>query len=366
MKLLRLSETGKQEFEGRTCEQAIARARKALGNETALHCWRVRRGGVFGFFAKETFVAGVTPPQNLVKSAASGALRSELDLADGSTDADDDWSAQLLKYAERTTLSRLIEETSDEVTLCSDHVPESIFSDVLTEAEAALSKTRTVVDGSLMPYPMEATYSVPSKPDLIDGFLESLAEIGVPPQYRPSESEATLDGLFRSVSKLPEPKHVPEVPGSTIVVVGRQSEAEEAARGVLSSLGLESAKPLLLDQSESGRLQIVFRQCAKKISVVVVDVPLKPRVCGEAADWIRQLNPDYVLGAVAATAKRSDVLRWCDRIGGVDSLAISGLSDTATPGELMGATPVAYLNGMTASPLRWISALLEAIVGRRQ
>src|SRR6202453_350222 len=55
-------ESGAAQFEGRTAEEAVARARAALGEADALRCWKTRRGGVGGFFAKEVFVAGLTPP----------------------------------------------------------------------------------------------------------------------------------------------------------------------------------------------------------------------------------------------------------------------------------------------------------------
>src|ERR1700677_4514493 len=54
--------SGAAQFEGRTAEEAVARARAALGDAGALRCWKTRRGGVGGFFAREVFVAGLTPP----------------------------------------------------------------------------------------------------------------------------------------------------------------------------------------------------------------------------------------------------------------------------------------------------------------
>src|ERR1700684_189323 len=54
--------SGTTQFEGRTAEEAVARARAALGDSGALRCWKTRRGGVGGFFAREVFVASLTPP----------------------------------------------------------------------------------------------------------------------------------------------------------------------------------------------------------------------------------------------------------------------------------------------------------------
>src|SRR5580658_5179842 len=50
------------QYLGRTPEEALARARTALGPDTELRCWKTRRGGVAGFFTTELYVASLTPP----------------------------------------------------------------------------------------------------------------------------------------------------------------------------------------------------------------------------------------------------------------------------------------------------------------
>ena len=62
--------SGKTQFEGRTAEEAVARARKALGDSDALRCWKTRKGGVGGFFAREVYVASLTPPPGSERSGA--------------------------------------------------------------------------------------------------------------------------------------------------------------------------------------------------------------------------------------------------------------------------------------------------------
>src|ERR1700728_2278151 len=76
MKLWNADVSGAPQFEGRTAEEAVARARAALGDAGALRCWKTRRGGVGGFFAKEVFVAGLTPPPGS-ETARSKASRAE-------------------------------------------------------------------------------------------------------------------------------------------------------------------------------------------------------------------------------------------------------------------------------------------------
>ena len=70
--------SGTTQFEGRTAEEAVAHARAALGDAGALRCWKTRRGGVGGFFAKEVFVAGLTPPPG---SETTRSKASRLSLA---------------------------------------------------------------------------------------------------------------------------------------------------------------------------------------------------------------------------------------------------------------------------------------------
>ena len=61
------------QFEGRTAEEAVARARAALGDSGALRCWKTRQGGVGGFFATEVFVASLTPPPGSESPSGKGS-----------------------------------------------------------------------------------------------------------------------------------------------------------------------------------------------------------------------------------------------------------------------------------------------------
>ena len=79
--------SGTAQFEGRTAEEAVARARAALGDAGGLRCWKTRRGGVGGFFAKEVFVAGLTPPPGS-ETTRSRASRAEPGEARGGSDPD--------------------------------------------------------------------------------------------------------------------------------------------------------------------------------------------------------------------------------------------------------------------------------------
>ena len=364
MKLLRPCEPIIFEFEGRTSDEAIQRARQELGDSAPIRCWKARRGGFFGFFARETYIAGLTPPEGLAKQEKAGSPWPHRSHTDEAVADSDDWANQLLKYAERTTLSDLVEGTKDKVVLGLDLIPENVFSSVLSEAEATLNGQSTPkAEGSVQTRRQEyLEQSVVAEPERIEGLIESLIGIGVPSQYHPCESDATLDGLLRSLRKLPEARPIPISGGSVIVVVGECHEATAAARQVVATLGLVSSEPFAVEPSDSARLQILLRQCAKKVTVIVVDAPLRSRCLNEVASGVEKLKPDYVLGSVSATNKRSDVDRWQRQLGCIDALAVSSLSDTAAPGELLGVHPIVYIDGLPASALRWVLALVGSIM----
>jgi hypothetical protein len=148
--------SGTAQFEGRTAEEAVARARAALGDAGGLRCWKTRRGGVGGFFAKEVFVAGLTPPPGS-ETTRSRASRAEPGEARGGSDPDPvphaapyDGTTRAAGRARRGSkdksigpedhLSGLVEATSDQVSLRSLAIPAEAFDQVLAEAEAALTR----------------------------------------------------------------------------------------------------------------------------------------------------------------------------------------------------------------------------------
>jgi hypothetical protein len=109
---------------------------------------------------------------------------------------------------------------------------------------------------------------------------------------------------------------------------------------------------------------VARRRSSNKVTVLVVEATVRSRNLTAVASWIDQVRPDYVIGVVPAATKRSDVASWGARLGHVDSLALSRLADTATPGELMGLLPIALLDGDEASTLRWMVTLLGTELAR--
>jgi hypothetical protein len=358
VKLPQRPESPSGQFEGRTPEEAVRLAREEFGRGAAVRCWKTRSGGVLGFFAREAFVAGITPPAGAIKAVKTVRPPKESKEARAAVAV----PPELPPPSPDRALSELVEDTSDEVTLGSTQVPAAVFSEVLAEAQAAVNGTDLV---ARVPWPApRITAPAPAAPECIDGLSESLASSGVPVAYRPDASEATLDGLARALATLPSAPTVPTDGGSVIVVVGAGRDAQAAARALLEKHGLESSALLTVDRTDAGRQRVARRRSSNKVTVLVVEASLRSRSLAAVASWIEQVKPDHVVGAVPATVKRADVEHWRVRLGHLDSLALSRLADTSSPGELMGMLPIALLDGEEASTLRWVLTLLSVKLER--
>jgi hypothetical protein len=347
------------QFEGRTPAEAVQLARAEFGSDAPVRCWKTRTGGVLGFFAREAFVAGISPPVGAVKAVKTPRPPKEPKETRAAVPPE-----LAPPSPARASLSELVEDTSDEVTLGSPPVPAAVFSEVLAEAQAAVNSADLLVRPTA-PAPVSAP-PVRAGPEWIEGLHESLVRIGVPAAYRPHASEATLDGLARSLDTLPAAPAVPTEGGSVIVVVGAGRDAQSAARAVQETSGLESSALLTVDRTDAGRQRVARRRSSNKVTVLVVEAALRSRQLVAVASWLEQVKPDYVVGAVPATAKRADVAHWRAQVGPMDALALSRLGDTAAPGELMGLLPIAFLDGAEASTLRWVLTLLRTQLERAQ
>jgi hypothetical protein len=250
-----------------------------------------------------------------------------------------------------------VEWPQDEVVLGSDLAADVAFLRVLAEAEAAVHAAPVLTRSRPEPS---------AGPERIEDLRDRLRDLGVPHQFLPDEETPTFDGLARALARLPRSEPLPRTGGSVIVVVGPRRDAHAAARSVWSSLELEPSDLIVADPNDVSRQRVARRRSSNKVTVVVVEASLRSRALPLVADWIDRVKPDQVLGAVPVVAKRADVAQWRERIGRIDALALSGLTDTTTPGELMGEAPIAYIEGREACILRWELLLLTAIEERTQ
>ena len=376
------SDKQKVRFEGRTSEEAVQLARQQLGNAAPVRCWKARRGGIFGFFAKEIYVAGIDAPEgsaNVDEAARAEANRSSIaawtyDPTRFVAPSEDAWSGP----NDGPSLAELVESTRDELTLATPNVLETAFIDVLAQAQAALDldaprRSEQRYLGAVIPDAPEirpATFPVVVVPDRspgperIEGLRAFVADYGLASDYWPDESEATLDGLVRTLSKLPTPASLPSEPGSVVVVVGTRRDVQVASARLIELMGLD-ASDLIEAECTTMYRQRVARRRLSHVSIVTVEAPLRSRGLGEIRTWIDSLRPDYVIATVSAAAKRADVESWRRQLPHVDALALSRIGETTSPGELLGDVPVLLVEGVIASPLRWVALILGSLLEQR-
>jgi hypothetical protein len=348
-----LLESAPGEFVGRSAEEAVDRARAVLGTEVKIRCWKTRRGGVLGFFAREVFVAGVKEP---ARTSRSAARTGEPSIGDMRVDA------------MAPTLDELVASTSDEVIFGAQDAAgeDHAFRDVLAQAEAALNDA-VFDEAAWLAEETETATAIAAATDTpqrdLDDFRASLESLGLPAAYRPSGYDSVLDGLVRSLASLPSPRALPVSPGSVIAIVGSRRDACAVAQEVAASLDLDESDVIVSSDDPAVRRRITRRKRSARLSVVVLEAPVRGRTFDSARDELARMGPDYVLGVVAATLKCADVERWRSELG-IDALALRRWDDTETPAELLAALPVYSVNGAVMSTMRWVSLLLSTFVDR--
>jgi hypothetical protein len=110
-------------------------------------------------------------------------------------------------------------------------------------------------------------------------------------------------------------------------------------------------------------VRVAKRRATGLISLVVLTTSPDADGSAAAADAIDCLRPHTVLAAVDASVKRVDTERWLHGVGSVDALAVWGLDATRTPGELLGAAPIAYADGTMCTAISWTAILLARLAG---
>lgn len=459
---------GSTQFEGRSPEEAMARARAALGTTSELRCWKTRRGGIAGFFATEVFVASVEPPPGSEPKGASGprtprrgkrgrhgslppdAQSKERGLADIDADQAGDWAAalDLARSQDRNArdlgptdlLSGLVDATSDEVSVRSVSIPPEAFHDVLAQAQAALAPRgpcnetadhqaapatpapqppahdptesgiqepatdpplpppllssrsvappqETSVDPTISRTQRRATApaanaraiprarssspvrSVERDSDrpaaLLPDLRPALTALGLQESCLPRGKQPSLDALVRAIGRVPAAPALPTTAGAVVAIVGPHPYLQRTIDLVVSELTLDRRDVLWTRQDTRGHARQVARRSAAGRTTIVAAEGEPGQSSAALATPLTQIVPDYVLVAVAATAKREDVEHWVDDLEPVDALALWDVDRTRTPAELIGAIPIAFVDGERCSPLAWTVRLVaRAMQGR--
>ena len=359
MKSLLPRKTVSDQFQGRTLVDAVRRARRELGEDAPIRCWKVRNGGVLGFFAHEYYVAGLTPPSSVAQGVPSEQAAQPLD---GDTQHD-----ETIEYPFDVALSdggdalipaltEIVEAKNDEVTLGAEAATRRAFGEVLAQAEALLMRP------SVEPSPI--TYDRPDRRCNLESGPPSLriglADLGVPAEYLPDDGGG-FDALWSCLARLPSVAPLSAEPGSVIVVVGSRRDALATVNELVGELGLEARDVIDEESSSDARRRVQRRRRTSRTTVVVVSAPVGASNVADTRTWLERLDATYVIGAVGANSKRADVLRWLDQLGVVDALACWRLGDQASVADLMGVAPICLLNGSPATPMNWMALLVRAL-----
>lgn len=207
-----------------------------------------------------------------------------------------------------------------------------------------------------------------------------LRQLGVPDDYLPYEEHPTVDGLVRSLDRLPQPPALPTRAGSVVVVVGQDVLVDRTIRMLLGEPvfnhgGRESAGRIWQTEDDHtpddlvGRLhqtgdalhlarRVARRREEGRTSLLTVDSAPGLGVRSITNSLIDSVDPDYVIGAVSASSKRVDVERWVRELDVVDVLALWGTDSTFSPAELFGVLPIAFVEGEQTTSMAWMLSLL--------
>jgi hypothetical protein len=218
--------------------------------------------------------------------------------------------------------------------------------------------------------------------DVIERPENLLARMGLPPRFVPRGVVGTQlrPALIESLAQLPVAAPLPEANGVVIAVIGVGAQPVMLARTLASERGLDPDNLVLATERELGDgipswLQITDPGTAEERrrswrrrdhpTLVAVSVP---SVTG-GSDWARQmldrLEPTQTWGIVSAAWKIEDAQAWSDRLGGFDVLALEHVADTVSPAApIQLDIPIARLDGLSATPLRWAEILTERLAQR--
>jgi hypothetical protein len=214
-------------------------------------------------------------------------------------------------------------------------------------------------------------------PDLGATIVDLLRAAGFPDHLLPRAPFApelsTIEAVFGA---LPEPPPLPTEPGGLVAVVGSAGLVRPVANAVALSVGCPRDEVAVASSNASdrhARPEYRARTAAQAASmspgwrrdrVGVVAVYAPP--LGADQRWTRQvlraLRPSCVWGMVGATTKPDDVRRWITAVGGVDALAMTEVSATATPAAILSlGVPVTRLDDEPATPERWAAVVADLV-----
>jgi hypothetical protein len=402
-------------FEGQDLEALLERVRSEVGADAHIVAAnRIRKGGVGGFFSREMFevvVEGSAAPMPPPPREYEQPLDIGLDVDDGERRAprmsrrvpssvldlaeemSNDERRQVIDLSDApvsterrdfgSMLAKLTRELDEEeadmpmpppaasrrppvITLPDEEdpvAPISHYRRTSAPPVPARPPTPSVVSGL-----MDATV-VPELAPVPDARLHAL---GLPKELTPS-NVAWMDlrtALVQRLAQLPPPPMLPRSAGVLIAVVGIGTAPISLARKLADELDVDSEHIVLAtpepvselshpDQAEAFRLS-----CRRREEPTVVACSIGPgrAQLGWAHRMLDRLEPTITWAVIDASCKPEDVGHRVNLLGGVDVLAITGITDTVSPAALLQLhIPVGRIGASPATPAAWADLLMDRL-----
>jgi hypothetical protein len=203
-----------------------------------------------------------------------------------------------------------------------------------------------------------------------------LARLGLPARLVPrgATMKELRGALIQSLAELPATPAVPDANGVVIAVVGTGASAVLLARELCAEYGLDPERIVLATQEPLGEgipawLQINDGSTAEERrrswrrrtapTIVAVSLPTGRDALPWARDLLDSLEPTIAWSIVNAGWKSEDVRDWIERLGGIDTLALTHVDDTVSPAAILDlGIPVGRVEGRPATALEWAEVLL--------
>jgi hypothetical protein len=381
-------------FEGAELDDVLERVRREVGPDARIvGANRIRKGGIGGFFAKEGYEVvvdvgddGQAPRPARSRSAAARprAARvpaSVLDLAD---EVSRDEREQVIDLSdasvstERTDfgamlarLSRELDEEEASMPRTDERpvAPSSHYRRVTVEpdaAPAAVPPVAPAVGAPAAPAPAPAREIAP-QPDA------RLLALGLPYELTPSAAahNDTRAALVQRLAQLPAPPPLPRTNGVVIAVVGVGTAPIALARRLADELEVDSENVMLAtpeamsDMSHPEEADAVRRGCRRRSepTIVACSIGSGRAQLGWAHRMLDRLEPTITWAVVDASCKAEDIGHRVALLGGVDVLALTGISDTVSPAAVLALDiPVGRIGSNPATPAVWADLLMERLV----
>lgn len=365
-------------LEGHDLASLLVQVADELGpGAKVIRAERVRTGGFAGFFQREHFeltvdvpdapparrpVRAVPQPRSAPAAVGLDALLEAADAADGPATP-----------GQGAAAAAPVVSTGGEA-----------FADVLAQVRALAAEraSATSVPSPAPTAPADAmpTVVLPPQPaPLADALTQRLGALGVPDVLL-ARAPGSLAAL---VAELPTAQQPPREPGSVIVVAGAAGAVDTTAALLADRLGLPTdavvtaGAPGSRPPGPRGRgsrqqpsdvtAAHAWRAASRKaphawVVALAVGEGADERAAG--SELRHAFAADQTWAVVDARTRTSDVAAWLTSVGPFDALAVRGLFDTAEPGAVLGlGVPVAWCDGIPATPAAWAAAFDRALDG---